>query len=330
MVSEEDVLLKKAAEILGSPIELLDLLSLEIDKLRNLSRPDKIKLREIKDRLCQLHKKDLDDKEQRKEIEMDDLSKARSILNQPELTLEGLLNLDISKIKNLIPSDRKELTRIQNELRLAHQADLKDALNGAKDRKNLEKEEIKAVDKILGDKVDLEEFLDMDIKSIKDLSPDKQKELERLQDELHKLHDADVKDALEDHDDRKKLENEELDAVHKILGDDVTLPDFLSLNIFTLKNLLPSQKKELTRLQKELEEMNKKDQEEEKEIEQRKEEEKDDLQKASDLLGEEIELLDFLELDIALLKNLTQQQRKELQRLQDELKKLHDADIKEA
>merc|ERR1712226_258853 len=209
MVSEEDVLLKKAAEILGSPIELLDLLSLEIDKLRNLSRPDKIKLREIQDRLLELHKNDLGDKEQRKEIEMDDLSKARSILNQPELTLEGLLNLDISKIKNLIPSDRKELTRIQNELRLAHQADLKDALNDAKDRKNLEKEEIKAVDKILGDKVDLEEFLDMDIKSIKDLSPDKQKELERLQDELNKLHDADLKEALENTDDRKKLEDEE-------------------------------------------------------------------------------------------------------------------------
>merc|ERR1712150_400431 len=172
---------------------------------------------------------------------------------------------------------------------------------------------MKAVDKILGDNVDLEEFLDMDIKSIKDLSPDKQKELERLQDELHKLHDADVKDALEDHDDRKKLENEELDAVHKILGDDFTLPDFLSLDLKTLKGLLPSQKKELARLQTELEELNKK----------HKEEEKDDLQKASDLLGEEIELLDFLELDIALLKNLTQQQRKELQRLQDELKKLH-------
>merc|ERR1712150_442183 len=182
---------------------------------------------------------------------------------------------------------------------------------------------MKAVDKILGDNVDLEEFLDMDIKSIKDLSPDKQKELERLQDELHKLHDADVKDALEDHDDRKKLENEELDAVHKILGDDVTLPDFLSLDLKTLKGLLPSQKKELARLQTELEELNKKDQEQEKEKEERKEEEKDDLQKASDLLGEEIELLDFLELDIALLKNLTQQQRKELQRLQDELKKLH-------
>merc|ERR1712150_352774 len=147
--------------------------------------------------------------------------------------------------------------------------------------------------------------------------------LERLQDELNRLHDADVKDALEDHGDRKKLEDEELDAVHKILGDDVTLPDFLSLDLKTLKGLLPSQRKELDRLQKELEELNKKDKEEEKEIEQRKEEEKDDLQKASDLLGEEMEILDFLDLDIALLKNLTQQQKKELQRLQDELKKLH-------
>jgi len=35
---------------------------------------------------------------------------------------------------------------------------------------------MKAVDNILGDKVDLQEFLDMDLNSIKDVSPDKLKE----------------------------------------------------------------------------------------------------------------------------------------------------------
>merc|ERR1712226_87227 len=208
-LSEEEALVAKASEILGEPVDLYTLLGLNIDKIGGISKPNKVKLKEIQDRLAELHKNDLQDKKSRREVEMDDLSRARLILNKPDLSLEDLLDLDISKIKNLLPSEKKELIRIQNELKLAHQADLKDALENENDRKNLEKEEMKAVDKILGDNVDLEEFLDMDIKSIKDLSPDKQKELERLQDELNRLHDADVKDALEDHDDRKKLEDEE-------------------------------------------------------------------------------------------------------------------------
>merc|ERR1712226_862397 len=186
-LTEEEALVAKASEILGEPIELIDLLGLEIDKLPNLTKPDKLKLKEIQDRLCDLHKNDLQDKKSRREIEMDDLT----------------------KVKGLLPSEKKELTRIQNELKLAHQADLKDALENENDRKNLEKEEMKVVNKILPGKVDLEEFLDMDLKSIKDIAPDKLQELERLQDELIQLHDADLKHALQHHDDRKKLQNEE-------------------------------------------------------------------------------------------------------------------------
>merc|ERR1711982_297421 len=100
--------------------------------------------------------------------EMDGLSKSRLILNNPELSLQNLLDLDIAQIE-LLPAEKKELTRIQNELNLAHQADLNDALENQNDRKNLEKEEMKAVNNILPGKVDLEEFIDMDLKSIKDI-----------------------------------------------------------------------------------------------------------------------------------------------------------------
>merc|ERR1712150_143556 len=175
-LTEEEALLKKASDILGSPIELIDLLGLEVNKLTSLTKPDKLKLKEIQDRLAELHKNDLGNKQSRREIEMDDLSKARSILNQPELTLEELLDLDISKIKNLLPSERKELIRIQNELKLAHQADLKDAMENANDRKNLEKAELKAAEKILGEKVNIEDMIDLDLKSLKDIDADKLKE----------------------------------------------------------------------------------------------------------------------------------------------------------
>merc|ERR1712150_27135 len=174
--TEEEILLAKASHILGEPIGLYDLLNLEINKLPYLSRFGKNKLREIQNRLRELHKDLLEDKKSRREIEMDDLSKARLILNKPKMTLEDLLDLDLSKIKGLLPSEKKELARIQNELKLAHQADLKDAFENENDRKNLEKEEMKAVDNILGDNVDLEEFLDKDIKSIKDITDDKRKE----------------------------------------------------------------------------------------------------------------------------------------------------------
>merc|ERR1712226_717301 len=111
---------------------------------------------------------------------------------------------------------------------------------------------------------------------------------------------------------------------------DVPLEDFLSLDLKTQNDLLPNQQKELARLQNELQELNKKDQEKQKEKEERKEEEKDDLQKAREILGEDIDLLDFIDLDIVSLDNLSEQKKKELVKLQELLKELHDADIKDA
>jgi len=135
-LNEEDALVAKASKIVGDPIESIDLLGLAIDELPNISKFGKNKLKEIQDRLCDLHKDQLQNDLSRKEIQMEDLSKARSILNEPELTLEDLLDLDIPKIKNLLPSEKKDLTRIQNDLKLAHESDLKDALKNANSRKN--------------------------------------------------------------------------------------------------------------------------------------------------------------------------------------------------
>jgi len=214
-LTEKDRLLAISAEILGEPIEVSELLDLEIDELPNLPQSDKLKLKEIQDRLSELIEDDLLDRKSRKKIEMDDLSdlsepdqvnlkemqdrlsellendlldkisrkeiemdglsKSRIILNNPELSLENLLDLDIAQLK-LQPDEKKELTKIQDELKLAHQADLKDALENENDRKNLEKEEMKAVNNILPDKVDLEEFIDLDLNSIKDIVPDKLQE----------------------------------------------------------------------------------------------------------------------------------------------------------
>merc|ERR1711879_1045091 len=114
---------------------------------------------------------------------------------------------------------------------------------------------------------------------------------ERLQSELAILHESDVKNALEDSDDRKKLENKEMNAVKKILGDDIELNDFLSLDLSIIKNLLPSQKRELILLQKELQKLNEKDLENDNQNEQRKNNETNELEKVQKLIGEDIDLL---------------------------------------
>merc|ERR1711963_636080 len=82
-LNEEDALVAKASKIVGDPIEPIDLLGLAIDELPNISKFEKNKLKEIQDRLCDLHQDQLQNDLSRKEIQMEDLSKARSILNEP-------------------------------------------------------------------------------------------------------------------------------------------------------------------------------------------------------------------------------------------------------
>merc|ERR1712129_505641 len=107
-------------------------------------------------------------------------------------------------------------------------------------RQDLEKEEMEEVQRILGDEIPLEEFIDKDIDQIKNINPSQKKKLERLQIELTKLHDADVDQAIKDPDARQDLEKEEMEEVQRILGDKIPLEEFIDKDINKIKDINPS------------------------------------------------------------------------------------------
>merc|ERR1711884_193810 len=113
------------------------------------------------------------------------------------------------------------------------------------------------------------------------------------------MHKKDLEEAIEDDDKRHDLEDKEMDLVRKILGKNISLPDFLKLAINELKNLKRADKKELQRLQKELGEMNNADKaEENNNINKYLSEEDALIAKASEILGEPVDLYTLLGLNI--------------------------------
>merc|ERR1712226_32487 len=196
----------------------------------------------------------------RKNIEKDELEKAREILKKPDLTLEQFIDMDLNKIKNLEPSKLNELKHLQNDLRKLHQADFDNAMKDADQRKELQNEEMDDVKDIMKDpKMTSNQFIDVNIDKLK-LPEDRKNSLRRIQDELKDLHSQDLMDTMEDLDKRHQLEIKDLEAARKILKKPtLTLDQFLDLYIPAIKGLTDDQKKALIRLQEEEELMHKKD-----------------------------------------------------------------------
>ena len=130
--------------------EFLDLkiISLKIpeDQKKNLKR--------MQDELKQLHEADLMDTmqnpEKRQELEIKDLEVARKLLQNPLLTLDQFIDLDIAEIEGLTEDEIKTLMRLQQEEQFMHKEDLQDAIEDQDNRHHLEDKEMDLVRNIIG------------------------------------------------------------------------------------------------------------------------------------------------------------------------------------
>jgi len=302
--------LKKAGEILKNPdLMLEEFIDLDIGSI-NITPVKKKELKHLQDDLKKLHKADFDgalkDSELRKDLEQQEMISIKNILKDPEMTAEEFIDVNIDKLGKISSNEKKNLARMQDELKQLHKADLMDTMVSPMNRKELEVKDLEAARVLLKNPLmSLDEFLDLYIPGVIGLNEDEKKALLRLQEEEELMHKKDIEDAMDNEDMRHNLVDQDMETVKKILGPNVNLNEFLNINIDNLKDMKRPEKKELIRIQNELKTLDSADKALKEDKMSELSEEDALVAKASKFLGDSIELIDLLGLEIDKLPNLS-------------------------
>jgi len=143
------------------------------------------------------------------------------------LTAEEICAMDLSDLDNLYINGKKvvlterqkrELIRLQDEMRKCQEEDFIDMIDDPKKRKELTKKLKAEVKALFGRDLSLEEILNLSEEEIAKLSPSQQKELRRIQNQIRLIQQANKQDFLDNSQLRSQREHEIIEEVENVLN----------------------------------------------------------------------------------------------------------------
>ena len=292
-----------------------ELENLNIDNIKGLPEASRRELHKLQDECIDLYEQDKADF--RQDLKKINIDRVQDLLppKYKDIKLDNILELNINDIPELSYKQKEELKKLKNELHNLHEQDI------AAERLQKEEKDVNRMYELLPDKfkdISITELENLNIDNIKGLPEVSRRELHKLQDELIEL---------EIEDKRAEEEEKEMDRVHELLPakyKEITIEDFLGLNLDMVRLLAKVPKHELKELQNKLKELDEKD-----DAAERHHKKDKDVVKMHELLPDKFKDMPVGELenlDIDIIKGLPEKSRRELHKLQVELKHLDQLD----
>lgn len=237
--------------ILGQPdYRAPEMLAINVSKeysnlpKRNIDFTKKLQLqlREIQDII---YEEGLHNKAKRSKYEQNIIDEFNAIMSK-KLTPEQICAIDLQNLpakiidakgnqKKLSDRQRRELAKLQNELKEMLQEDFEDGIDDVSIRSDMKGHLMEEADLLVGRHLTPEELLALDSDGLGELSDWQREELRRLQEDVGRIQKREWEDLESLPSKRLEAENEIMKDVAKGLGKKIEVPEFMALNIDFLK-----------------------------------------------------------------------------------------------
>jgi hypothetical protein len=201
-----------------------------------------LQLREIQDII---YEEELHNKAKRSKFEQKIIDEFNAIMSK-KFTPEQICAMDLQNLpakiidakgkqKKLSERQKRELAKLQNELKEMLQEDFEDCIDDISIRSDMKGHLMEEADLLVGKHLTPEELLALDSDGLGKLSDGQREELRRLQEDVGRIQKRDWEDLESLPSKRLEAEDEIMKGIVKGLGKKIDVPGFMALNIDFLK-----------------------------------------------------------------------------------------------